>query len=279
VKKAPSQKRHRRAIYRYFTMTHRILRISDDFWNIRGSFKIAGVVDVGTHASLVRRANGKFVLLDSYTLTDALERDVRAATNDGQDVEAILNVHPFHTIHVRRTHQQFPNAKLYGTARHVSRAPELPWEPLRTEDPALHAMFADDLDFSVPRGVDFISSNEHVHFSSVLVWHRASKTIHVDDTFNYIRLPKAARIVGRTDVLSFHPTLAKALEKRPGAVADFREWAKELIERWRDAENLCAAHSAALLGEKNQGSSIHARLLKALDKVGRTLDKHERKYG
>jgi len=78
--------------------------------------------------------------------------------------------------------------------------------------------------------------------------------------------------------VSFHPTLAKALEKRAGAAHDFQEWANELIERWGDAENLCAAHTAALLAQENQEESIHDRLLKALDKVSNTLLSHERKY-
>ncbi len=260
-------------------MTPHTLQIADDFWNIRGSFKIGGVVDIGTHASLVRRTNGRFVFLDAYSLSGEIEREVNALTDDGKDIEAILNLHPFHTVHVRKAHARYPNAKLYGTARHLSRFPELPWEAARTEDSELHEMFAEDFDFSVPRGVDFISANENVHFSSVLALHRASKTIHVDDTLMYIRLPKVIRSFGPKDTMRFHPTLAKALEKRPGATHDFRTWATELAERWRDAENLCAAHTATVTASKNQGAPIHARLLKALDKVSGTLKGHERKYG
>jgi hypothetical protein len=260
-------------------MVPHIIQVADDFWNIRGSFKIGGVVDIGTQASLVRRGNGKFVFLDSYTLSGVVEREVLELTNGGQDVEAILNVHPFHTVFARKMHERFPQAKLYGTARHVSRLPELPWEALRTEDPELHAMFGEDFDFSVPRGVDFVSANENVHFSSVLVLHRPSKTIHVDDTLMYVRLPRLMRVVGLPDAMGFHPTLAKALEKRAGAASDFRDWAEELAQRWRDAENLCAAHTATLTARKNQGPSIQARLVKALGKVGSTLAAHERKYG
>ena len=255
------------------------LQVADDFCNIRGSFKIGGLIDVGTQTSLVRRANGRFVFLDAYSLPGAVERDVRELTSDGKDVEAILTVHPFHTVHVRKMHERFPHARLYGTARHLSRFPELRWEETCTEDPELHAMFAEDFEFSVPRGVDFISANENVHFSSVLVLHRASKTIHVDDTLMYIRLPRLMRSVGLTDTMNFHPTLAQALEKRAGAARDFRQWSAELAERWRDAENLCAAHTATLTARENRGASIHARLVKALDKVSRTLKAHERKYG
>jgi hypothetical protein len=260
-------------------MRPHIIRVANDFWNIRGSFKVAGVVDVGTQTSLVRRANGKFVFLDSYALSDAVEREVIELTGGGQDVEAIVNVHPFHTVFVRKMYRLFPQAKLYGTARHVSRFSELPWEALRTEDPALHSLFADDFEFSVPLGVDFISANEKVHFSSVMVWHRASKTIHVDDTLNYVRVPRLIRMFGLLESMSFHPTLAKALEKRAGATSEFRDWAEKLADRWRDAENLCAAHTATLTSRENNGASIHARLLEALAKVEGTLTKHRRKYG
>ena len=42
-----------------------VIEVAEGFWNIRGSFKIAGLYDLGTHASLVRRASGKLVLLDA----------------------------------------------------------------------------------------------------------------------------------------------------------------------------------------------------------------------
>ena len=260
-------------------MANEILAVADNFWNIRGSYRVAGIVDVGTQASLVRLAGGGFVFLDSYTLVGAPRRRVNELTAGGENVEAILNLHPFHTVHVRWMHEHFPQARLYGTARHVARFPELPWEPERTEDPGLHEAFAGDFDFSVPRGVDFISANENVHFSSVLALHRASRTIHSDDTLMYLRLPALLRIFGLADRVGFHPTLAKALERRPGAAQEFRAWAEELIENWASAENLCAAHTAALLAADNDGAPIAERLQAALEKVEPTLAAHKRKYG
>ena len=256
-----------------------IRQIAPDFWNIRGSFKTAGLIEVGTQVSLVRRKNGRFVFLDAYSLPDEIDREARALTRGGKDIEAIINVHPFHTIHVRPMHERYPDAKLYGTARHHARFPDLPWDAARTEDPELHAVFTDDFEFSVPRGVDFISPNEQVHFSSVLVFHRASKTIHVDDTLIYVRLPKALRLVGLADVMRFHPTLGQALEKRAGAARDFRSWATDLAERWREAKNLCAAHTATLRADQIRGPSIHDRILEALEKANRTLEAHQRSYG
>jgi hypothetical protein len=260
-------------------MADKFLQVSEDFWNIRGSYRIGGVVDVGTQASLVRLAGGKFVFLDSYTLNSAVRRKVGELTREGKDIKAILNLHPFHTVHVRKMHAMYPDAKLYGTARHLSRFPELPWADLRTEDPALHRKFAADFEFSVPRGVDFISDDQNVHFSSVLAWHPASKTIHSDDTLMYIRLPGLMRLFGIGDAVSYHPTLSKALEKRAGAAGDFRDWAKGLNKQWAKAENLCAAHTGALLGVENSGESIHARMVKALAKVETTLQTHEKKWG
>jgi hypothetical protein len=260
-------------------MHDRIIRITDDFWNIRGSFRVAGLINVGTQASLVRRANGKFVFLDSYTLGGRVARQIDELTNGGEDVEAILNLHPFHTAHVRAMHERYPNARLFGTARHVSRFPELPWDEKRTEHAALHKVFARDLEFSVPRGVDFISANENVHFSSVLALHRASQTIHVDDTLMYVRLPLPMRLAGFADLMSFHPTLKQALEKREGAAREFRQWAEALADRWSEAQNLCAAHTAALVARESRGKPIPDRIRQALDRVSGVLNAHERKYG
>jgi len=260
-------------------MKEKIIEVSKDFWNIRGSFKIGGVVDIKTHAALVRLSNGNFVFLDSYSLgREARQRIDDILGSDGE-IEAILNVHPFHTVHVSRMHELYPDARLYGTARHRQRFSELPWEAELTEDPQLHALYSDDFAFSIPRGVDFISTNENIHFSSVLVKHQASKTIFVDDTFMYFQLPRAMRLFGMRDALSFHPTLSKALEKRAGAAEDFRSWAAELIEDWGDVENLCAAHTGALLARENKGASIPDRLQKALQKCEPKLRTHERRHG
>ena len=252
-------------------MQTQILTVADDFLNLRGSFKAGGLVDIGTQCSLVRRAGGGFVFLDSYALSGAAQREVDALTNGGRDVESILNLHPFHTVHARAMHARYPKARLYGTARHLAKMPDLPWQKTRTEQTRLHTMFEDDFEFSVPRGVDFVSANENVHFSSVLVLHRASRTIHVDDTLMYVRLPLPARVLGFRDVVLFHPTLRQALQKRKGAGREFRDWAQDLAERWRDAENLCAAHTSALLAAENGGDSVHDRILAALARVAGTL--------
>ena len=259
-------------------MSDQILQISDDFWNIRGDFKVGGVLNIGTQASLVRRGNGKFLLLDSYTMQGEVKEQIDALTNNGAEIEAIINLHPFHTVHAQKIHKQYPNAKLYGTQRHLKKFPALPWQSELTESAECAALFSEDFEFSVPAGVDFISSNEQLHFSSVLAYHKASKTIHSDDTLMYLKLPGLLGVIKKPEI-TFHMTLSKTLEKRAGAAKDFRTWAMGLAEQWSDAENLCAAHSTVLLGCENHSFSISSRILTALQKVERVLLAHERRFG
>jgi hypothetical protein len=109
-------------------MAEKIVQVAENFWNIRGSFRIGGVVDIGTQASLVRLASGNLLLLDSYAMSETLREEINVILDDGGEIEAILNLHPFHTVHVERMHELFPEARLHGTQRHLDWFPELPWE-------------------------------------------------------------------------------------------------------------------------------------------------------
>lgn len=258
-------------------MTDKILKISDDFWNIRGEFKVFGILNIGTHASLVKCGNGKFVLLDAYTMQDDIKLQIDSLTNNGVNIDAIINLHPFHTVHIEKAHENYPNAKLYGTQRHIDKFPNLPWQTELTNSNEFATLFSEDFEFSVPRGVDFISKNEHLHFSSVLAYHKKSKTIHVDDTLMYLQLPGLLGVL-KSPELSFHMTLSKTLERRKGAADDFRLWVAELAEQWRDAEVLCAAHSSTLFF-KSPSPSIAAMIMTALESVESTLKHHEKKFG
>ncbi len=253
-------------------MPNHIVEISDDFWNVRGSYKVRGLLELGTQCSLVRLKDGRFVLLDSYTLSGQVEERIRARTDGGRAIAAVLNLHPFHTIHVKKVHEQLPDAKLYGTARHKARAPELPWEEELTESPELHALFADDFAFSVPRGVDFVPANENLHFASVLALHKPSRTLHVDDTLMYLTLPLMTG-------LGLHPTLKKVLQPRPGAVAEFRAWGDELVALCEGADRIVTAHGPKLAPTPPAGTTLADQVRVALGKVEGILDKHEKKWG
>ncbi|MDM7955782.1 hypothetical protein [Blastomonas sp.] len=251
-------------------------RLHDDFWNFRGSFRIAKVVDIGTHMSLVRQGNGRFLALDSYDL-DAEDRDqLLALTDGGALVDAIINVHPFHTLHCAALHSVLPGARLIGTRRHHAERPELRWEPGVIEDPAAQAEFAEDLEFSTPRGVDFISADDKVHVASVLVRHRPSGIVHVDDTINVLEPPALLSAILPEPRLRFHPMLGKALEKRPGAADDYANWALELARAWADTRTVCTAHSAV---RTLPPGGWETEILGALLDVDKTLDSHRATYG
>ncbi len=255
-----------------------LVKIGEGFWSIRGQFRVAGLLNVGTQASLVAMSDGRFVLLDSYTLSPTVLAAVHRITGGADKVAAILNLHPFHTVHVTAMHAQFPSATLYGTARHKARFPDLPWQALTTEDPALWPVFAPILDFTVPRGVAFIPANEQLHFASVLAYHRPSKTIHVDDTFNALP-PRLGRMLGRRPRISFHQTLANVLDLRQGAVDEFRAWAEALSANWGQAKTLCIAHNAVLTAEQLGFETVAPAMRDALRRVEPTLKDHAAKHG
>jgi len=251
-------------------MADRIVQLSPDLWNVRGSFKVAKVVDIGTQCTLVRRGSGSFVLLDAYTLTGEVLDQVMALTEDGKRLEAVVNLHPFHTIHVKRTAERFPDARQYGTRRHVAKAPDVNWEPEHSEDEALHVLFADDLQFTVPRGVDFVPANENLHFASVLAKHPASGVLHVDDTLMFNKLP----LIGG---LSFHPTLKQVLQPRAGAAAEFRAWCEELVAFCEDVEQVCPAHIH--LPPRAEPGAVAADVRKVVAKAAKLLAAHEARHG
>jgi hypothetical protein len=177
-------------------------------------------------------------------------------------------------------HEAYPKAKLYGTSRHVEKWQDLPWQKSVLDDKATLEEFSDDLDLRIPEGVDFISSNENVHFSSVVAYHPETKTIHSDDTFIFYPLPSAAIILcARQGTVQLHPTLGLALQPRHGAVTDFRSWMDGVCTDWAGAQNLVAAHTCMLLEKENSGGSIQSRLKWALAYANPILWFHSLRYG
>lgn len=246
-------------------------KLDETFWNIRGVHRIGGVLDIGTHMSLVQRANGRFVVIDGCALDDPQREALMSLIGNGERVDAVVHVHPFHTLHVEATHRLFPSAALHGTARHRRRAPSLPWsgEPVETwgDDHPL----ADVLDLSVPEGVQFTCPDERVHTASVLVRHRQSGIVHVDDTLNVIAAPGVLRGLFPQSSLRMHPLLGRALSPEAGAADAYAAWARALAARWADTRIVCAAHSA--VRHLSEGG-FEREVLAALDKVSGTLDRH-----
>lgn len=250
----------------------RFLDLGHGFWNIRGKLRIAGVLDLGTHASLVRLSSGRFVFLDSYELTGELRDKVMALTDNGAAVEAILNLHPFHTLHCAAMHRDFPRAQLFGSARHRARLPHLPWADAPVESAEVAAQYSDDLAFSLPAGIDYICADERVHAGSLLAWHKASRTLHVDDTLNLLPVPPVLRGVLPAPRMFLHPTLPRALASGPGAVRDFRAWVQGLAADCDDLRHLVVAHSGH---RRFQPGEFGRALLIALRRAAPRLERAE----
>ena len=247
-------------------MKDQIHDLGNGFWNIRGSFIRDEMVDIGNQSALVRLQSGKFILLDSYTLTGEVREQVMALTNDGQDIEAVLNVHPFHTVHCARVAKDFPHATFYGSARHHKQVPKVDWSEDYVENKAVAERYP-ELEFSVPKGIYYIAPDDSIHSGSLLVFHSASKSLYVDDT---LQTPPSKLFDEVQAGINLHATTLKALKDEPNAGKDYCDWATKLAHNWREVRNFCSAHSGLVIFAECE---FEEKLLATIDKARSKLEK------
>lgn len=226
--------------------------------------------------SLVRQPNGNFILIDAYELDESDQDELMALTNGGSQIEAVLNIHPFHTVHCEFIQNLLPSARLIGTRRHREQLSNLRWDPALIEDATTQRQFSDIFEFSIPDGIDFISDDETIHVGSVIVRHRSSGIIHVDDTLMFLDLPSLVQRVIPGPELRFHPKLAEGLEKRAGAADDYIAWARNMSREWADTTIVCAAHNGIV---RMTDQSFAEAIAKALEHASETLDQHRKTCG
>ena len=249
-------------------MADALIDLGHGFWNIRGTLKLGGIVNVGTQTSLVRLTSGRFLFLDSYELSGEVRDQVMALTDQGRAVEAVLNLHPFHTLHCEAMARDFPEALFYGSDRHARLRPSVLWEETRVESPELAQRYGGDLQFSLPDGIDYICQNEKVHAGSLLAFHPASGSLHVDDTLNVPPVPGLVRRILPVPRLFLHPTLKSALQDHKGAAQEFLGWLDRIAQDWSATRTLCAAHSGI---SRFGPGEFGAALTRARTKAARTL--------
>lgn len=242
--------------------------LGSGFWNIRGSFRVGGILDVGAQCSLVRLNSGKFIFLDSYRLTGDVRDKVMALTDNGKKVEAVLNVHPFHTTYCAQMAKDFPEAIFYGSRRHREQVPEVNWSEDLVESNAVTSRYP-ELEFSLPKGVYYIAPDDKIHAGSLLVFHPASSSLHVDDTF--VTPPMKILDVIMTEVI-LHPNTKDALIDAPDAGEQYCNWALDIANKWGDTRHFCAAHSHRIKFEKGEFAQA---LKKAVDKARPKLEDAE----
>eukprot|EP01129_Flabellula_baltica_P002623 TRINITY_DN12430_c0_g1_i1.p1 TRINITY_DN12430_c0_g1~~TRINITY_DN12430_c0_g1_i1.p1 ORF type:complete len:291 (-),score=65.83 TRINITY_DN12430_c0_g1_i1:114-986(-) len=237
--------------------TPRIIEVAPDFYNIRGNFKvIAGLVNLGTQMSLARLSSGRFLVLDTIPLDDELKEEIDELTQDGELIEAVLALHPFHTLSFEKFYEAYPDVPYYGCPRHIRVLPDIPWAgEFRDDDPSTLAMWEPEIEMRIPAGAEFEfpvpeSSN---HFNSVFCFHVASRTIHIDDTvMNYEGAGFIINKIASKNGVQFHPSLSgPALRLDACAPGQFRDWVNGILEDW-DFDNLCLAHVSNVIGDAKE---------------------------
>lgn len=225
-----------------------MLEVAPGFWNIRGKLKmILGLVDVGTHMSLMRLSSGKFLVLDTVEVAPPLKEKLDKLTDNGRLIEAVLATHPFHTLFFPPFFDLYPGTQVYGTPRHLRKFPHLPWAGSVLD---VLGRWEPEVSMRIPDGAEFDAPAEANHFSSVVVLHRPSRTVHVDDTIMFYENPGLALRLAccRPGSMTFHPTmLTVGLHPTAEAPLQFKAWVERLLEDW-DFDNICTAHMGNRIG-------------------------------
>ena len=155
----------------------------------------------------------------------------------------------------------YPNAKYYGTPRHLRKQPEIPWVGAINDVQFKDTLYPSELSFAITPCCDFEDPNfEGHHVMSVLAFHHKSRTLHNDDTFTYFsNVPWPLTWLGvKKDDLKFNFQLKPILKasKTPNAMTVYRAWYRhEVLDKW-SIENACLAHDGVLVGgaqEKFEG--------------------------
>jgi len=237
----------------------RIVEVATGFYNIRASFKFKGIIDICTHMSLTKLSSGKFLVIDTVPFDDELKKEFDALTNNGEDIEAVVATHPFHTLAFPPFYKMYPNLSYFGTPRHLRNQKDIPWagdimNELKRWEP--------DVQMRIPAGSEFVAPQPEStnHFNSVWVYYPAGRTIHVDDTIMYFENPSMIfKLIGKkTNVIEFHPTMkSSGLYNTEEAPYQFKRWVEEVLRDW-DFDTACCAH----VGVRQGGA--HALLKEAL---------------
>jgi len=227
--------------------------IGTNFWNVRASFPILkGLVDIGTQMSVIKLSNGKYLLIDTVPLVADLKHEIDALTEGGTKIEAIVATHPFHTLAFPSFYHGYPNAPFYGTPRHIRRQKDIPWVGAVNDPEVTKKWESEGVFMRIPAGGEFAAPvpEEYNHWSTVWVFHKESRTIHIDDTINYFSNPSMLmKVVGKKKgCMEFHDSIkGPALYPKPESPGLFKAWVESVIKDW-DFDNMVIAHIGNKIG-------------------------------
>jgi hypothetical protein len=231
----------------FFEMTHWI-EVADGFWNLRGSFHIGGLINIGTHMSLIKLNNGNFLVVDTIALDDISKTELDELTSNGTLIEAVVATHPFHTTFFPAFFALYPQPKYYGTPRHLLKTSGVNWAGSLADEGLRKTWESSGVFMQIPDGSEFVNPAEDNHFSSVVVFHQSSKTIHVDDTIMYFDNPGCILCcLGKRQGCMEFWDLKKGLGPRAEPRKLFKDWVGKILVEW-DIENICTAHTGNKIG-------------------------------
>lgn len=219
-------------------------------WNIRTSLTFAcGLVDIESHMSIMRLSSGKFLVIDTVPITAEIKAEIDNLTDSGSLIDAVVATHSYHTLYFPAFHTLYPSVRYYGTPRHLSIQTMIPWSGSVADDAVLK-LWEPDVSMRIPDGAEFVNPPPENHFAGVFVFHRASRTIHNDDTISYFeRAGCVLKMIGaKVGSMSFHTSLEKAgLLRTPEAPMQFKAFIQGVINDW-DFDSICTAHIGNKLG-------------------------------
>jgi len=253
-----------------------VIHIGGGFYNIRAHFKVAlGMIDIGTHMSLCKLSNGNFLVIDTVNLEPNQKAEFDRLTKNGRLIEAVVATHPFHSRSFRQFHAMYPNAPYYATPRHRRTIPDIPWAGDVT-CAGVRQQWAPEVEMRIPAGAEFVDPmpEKSNHFSNVFVFHRASHTIHNDDTVMCARDPSfLLRMLGfKHGTMMFHPSISgPGLHPTAESPWQFKQWLEDLMRDW-DFDNICSAHNGCKIGGAKE--QLRQTLERAQPKLQKISDAH-----
>jgi len=226
----------------------RLNRVGHNFYHATDSLIINGF-DIGVQMNFVQLNSGRFLVLDTIALNASFINEINVLTNNGSLIEAVLGTHPFHTLFFPAFYKQFPNAKYYGTPRHLKVVPQVKWTGSLWD--CQNRVLWPEVKMRIPRGAEFVDPQPPAtnHFSGIHVYHAQSGVLHIDDTINVI-----------FGILSFHPTIVTSgLYHIPEAPLAFGFFVQNMLNDW-SLSTICCAHKATPYCNKNAASAIQTLL-------------------
>jgi len=230
----------------------RIVEIGPGFYNIRSEFRaLKGLVNIGTHMSLIRLNNGSFIAIDTVELDDELKAEIDQLTDNGKNLSAVISAHPFHTLSFPGFYEAYPTPQYIGTPRHIRNIKSIPWSADISQE-EVRARWSPEIEMRIPAGAEFNSPQPEStnHFNSVWVYHRPSGTLHIDDTVFYFDNPSLILKIGgkKHDDMEFHNCMSgPGLYPTPDAPKIFKKWVQDILNDW-DFNNMCIAHIGNKIG-------------------------------